>query len=116
MPLNKPWQHYNAAAPPRIPGTPGVFELGDADGQVTYIGFAGGKSRFGLRGEIASRLSGSAEGAFRYEVNMMYLTRYVELLEKHHDLHGALPLRNTTPGEYVPGIVRRRMRATAHGE
>jgi hypothetical protein len=116
MPLNKPWQQYDAASPPRIPGTPGVFELGDTDGQVAYIGFAGGKSRYGLRSEIAARIAAIPGAAFRYEVNLMDLTRFVELLEKHYDLHGSLPASNTAPGEYVPGIVRRRVRAAPGGQ
>lgn len=116
MALNKPWQEYDPAQARRITGALGVYELGDAAGNVVYIGFAGGKSRFGLRGEIVARLanpSGNAEldgkaSKFRYEVNMMYLTRFVELLEKHQDATGAIPAANAMAGEYVPTVVLRR--------
>lgn len=114
MPLKKPWQDAGDPDARRIPGTLGVYEIADAEGNTIYVGFAGGRSRFGLRGEIESRLSAegpnavtSADGRrYRYEVNMMYLTRYVELLEQHIALAGALPPGNQQPGEYVPRLGR----------
>ncbi len=113
MALKKPWQDYDPATAPRVPATLGVYELGDASGNILYIGFAGGKSQFGLRGEIQARLNkdsvaGAPASKFRYEVNMMYLTRFVELLEKQQDAAGALPPGNMVPGEYIPKVVRQR--------
>lgn len=116
MPLNKPWTDYDPATARKLPGALGVYEIGDSEGNVLYVGFAGGKSRYGLRGEIMARFDpASHQGALasqarkhRYEVNMMYMTRFVELLEKHEDALGVLPAGNLAPGEYVPGILRRR--------
>lgn len=65
---------------------------------MIYIGCAGGRSRFGLRGEIARAMQDHADAKrFRYEVNMQYLSRYRELLMTHVAGHGALPRHN--PGE-----------------
>jgi hypothetical protein len=127
MTLNKPWEVYDSTAKRRIPGTLGVYELGNAAGDVVYIGFAGGKSRMGLRGEISARLQerpadeppDAAACQYRYEVNMMYLTRYIELLERHQDAAGQLPPDNMRAGEYIPGPVLRRgrrLRASEEGE
>ncbi len=123
MALNKPWTDYDPATASRLPGALGVYEIGDSEGNVLYVGFAGGKSRYGLRGEILARFDpNSAQGALakqarklRYEVNMMYMTRFIELLEKHQDALGVLPAGNLAPGEYVPGILeRRRHRFNGH--
>ena len=116
MALKKPWVDYEQASAGRLPGALGVYEIGDSDGNVLYVGFAGGKSRFGLRGEIIARFAavppnGMVVGQarkFRYEVNMMYMTRFVELLEKHQESTGVLPSANRLPGEYLPTSVQRR--------
>lgn len=113
MALNKGWTDYNNESEPKLPATLGVYELGDADGNIVYIGLAGAKSRFGLRGEIVTRVGqgdvlGIRPVKYRYEINMAYMTRFVELLEKHVDSFGVLPPGNDQPGEYVPSVVRRR--------
>lgn len=122
MPLAKPWQDASPENLNRTPGALGVYEIGDADGALLYIGFAGGRSRFGLRGEITSRVeqnspnTGAPAGArFRYEVNQMYLTRYVELLERELKASGSLPPKNLLPGEYIPSMVRRLAGTDGHG-
>ena len=110
MPLKKPWQPYDPETAPKLPGALGVYELADENGQVLYIGFAGGRSRFGLRSEIMKHFGGESGNAvtggarsYRLEVNQMYLTRWVELLERHRDGdgEGALPAGNLEPGEYM---------------
>ncbi len=81
----------------------GVYELADADGTVLLIGYAGGRSRFGMRGEIAAaveRTQGAAR--FRYEVTTAYLTRYQELLMVHQAEFGGLPPGNAPE----PGLGR----------
>ena len=108
MALNKLWNDFDPAALKRLPVVTGVFELGDAAGEVVYIGFAGGKTLFGIREEITARLP--VGGRYRYEVNMMYMTRFVELLEMHQDATGRIPKGNVAPGEYVPGVVLRRQK------
>jgi len=45
---------------------------------------------------------------------MMYLTRYVELLERQLQTGEDLPAWNRQPGEYVPTL-RRPRQAAAHG-
>jgi hypothetical protein len=90
--LDKPWIPLDEANVGLVPGQLGVYQFADSAGSVTYIGFAGGRSLFGLRSEIAARI-GSAR-TFRYEVNMQYQTRYRELLMLHRGANGALPLLN----------------------
>ena len=70
--------------------------LADAAGEVVYIGVAGGRSPFGLKGALADVLQAPPAGAtlFRYEVNMAYHTRHVELLQAYHYDHGCLPVGN----------------------
>ena len=80
----------------------GVFQLADETGRVLYIGFAGGKSLFGLRSELEKRLSTAAQ--FRYEVNNQYQTRWRELLMLHQASHGELPEQNRR--EPVPKLGR----------
>ena len=113
MPLAKAWQPWDPTRLKKIPGTLGVFEIGDADGAVVYIGMAGGRTRFGLRERIAACFAGEvapalAESArfYRHEINMMYTTRWVELLERHLHEHGALPAANLASGEQLPRLGR----------
>ena len=122
MPLTKPWQEATPENLQRTPAALGVYEIGGADGTLLYIGFAGGRSRYGLRGEITSRIeqgqanaAGSDGARFRYEVNQMYLTRYVELLERELKASGGLPPKNLLPGEYIPSMVRRAAGSNGHG-
>jgi hypothetical protein len=90
--LDKLWIPLDEANVARVPGQLGVYQLADEGGQVQYIGFAGGRSLFGLRSELAARIA--AAHSFRYEVNMQYQTRYRELLMLHRGQHGELPLLN----------------------
>jgi hypothetical protein len=94
--LTKPWRPLTPEEAARVPGQLGVYELGDDDGRILFIGFAGGRSPFGLRSELQRHAAAGTEGAtrFRYEVNMQYTTRYRELLMAHQARHGALPPGN----------------------
>lgn len=92
--LDKPWLDLSAERVAKLPGQLGVFQLADDDGRVRYIGFAGGKSLFGLRSELQKRLGSAAK--FRYEVNNQYQTRWRELLMLHQASHGELPEMNRT--------------------
>lgn len=110
MPINKPWQQFDPDSVKSLPGNLGVYELGDENGNVIYIGYAGGKSLFGLQGEIAKHFlasdgSPAARGQaryFRYEVNQMYITRWTELLILYREEHGSLPPGNEAPGAQRP--------------
>ena len=53
--LEKPWIALTPEAVKALPGQLGVYQLADAEGRVVYIGFAGGRSLFGLRSELRAR-------------------------------------------------------------
>ena len=94
--MEKPWLPLDQANVAPLPGQLGVFQLADAASNVVAIGYAGGRSLFGLRGVLQDHLGAPPAGAvqFRYEINMQYLTRYRELLMLHVADHGELPLVN----------------------
>jgi hypothetical protein len=91
--LDKPWTELTPEAVKSLPGQLGVYQLADAAGRVVCIGFAGGRSVFGLRSELERALRERPGGAtrFRCEINQQYTTRYQELLMLHVADHGALP-------------------------
>ncbi len=93
--LTKPWQPLTEETVGRLPGQLGVYQLADALGNVLYIGFAGGRSLFGLRSELQGRLGSQGATQFRHEVNMQYTSRHRELLMAHKARHGRLPILNT---------------------
>ena len=94
--MTKPWQALTNDNAARLSGQLGAYQLGDDKGTVVLIGFAGGRSLFGLRGVLMDWAAAPPEGAtqFRCEVNTQYQTRYRELLMLHVADHGALPLHN----------------------
>ena len=105
--LDKPWITLTAEATRTLPGQLGVFALGDAQGRVLHIGYAGGRSLFGLRSAVEEARQRHRDARqFRYEVNMQYLSRYKELLMLHLADHGTLPDGNrderTTLGRLSP--------------
>jgi hypothetical protein len=94
--LAKPWIELTPEAVRALPGQLGVYQLADAEGRVVYIGFAGGRSLFGLRSELERALQERPGGAtlFRIEVNQQYTSRHLELLMLHVADHGSLPVVN----------------------
>lgn len=94
--MTKPWVGLTAESVRALPGQLGVYQLADAAGTVVYVGFAGGRTLFGLRSELEKALAEKPGGAtqFRCEVNQQYTTRYQELLMLHVADHGDLPLVN----------------------
>jgi hypothetical protein len=97
--MDKPWRPLDAATVAGLPGQLGVYQIGDASGEVRYIGYAGGRSLFGLRGELQAQLEardpeGKGGLGFRVEVTTAYLTRHRELLMVHRADHGELPPDN----------------------
>lgn len=94
--MEKPWIALTPEAVRVLPGQLGVYQLADADGRVVYIGYAGGRSLFGLRSELERALRDRPGGAarFRVEINQQYTTRHQELLMLHVADHGSLPLVN----------------------
>jgi hypothetical protein len=94
--MSKPWSALTPEAVRAVPGQLGVYQLADANERVVCIGFAGGRSLFGLRGELQGTLAQPpfAAALFRYEVNQQYTTRFNELLMLHLADHGVLPPAN----------------------
>ncbi|MCZ6619888.1 MAG: hypothetical protein O7E57_17355 [Gammaproteobacteria bacterium] len=85
-------------------GHMGVFQLGNEAGEVLFIGYAGGRSLFGLKGEIQSEFERLADAScYRFEINTAYLSRYQELLMVHVADYGVLPPHNDEP---VPKLGR----------
>lgn len=89
--LTKPWLS-NEQALAKVRGQMGVYQLADADGEVIFMSYAGGRSLGGLRGEITRSLAEQAHACqVRYEITTSYLSRYKELLMLHQAEHGVLP-------------------------
>ncbi len=106
--LDKPWMPLTEEQIAKLTGHLGVYQLANASGDIVYIGVAGGRSLHGLKGELAQALQSPPAGAeqFRYEVNMAYHTRYVELLQAYRHDHGRLPAGNADIDERHLGRLR----------
>src|SRR5262249_61240702 len=61
--MTKPWIELSPEAIKALPGQLGVYQLADPQGHVVFIGFAGGRSLFGLRSELERALRGGPPGA-----------------------------------------------------
>lgn len=93
--LNKPWIPLTRENTRKLGGHMGVYEIQDSAGSVVFIGYAGGRSLFGLRGELEGELDRrGGDHRFRCEVNTQYITRYKELLMVHKADQGELPRDN----------------------
>jgi hypothetical protein len=92
--LDKPWRELTAENVARLGGELGVYQLADAAGRVVRIGYAGGRTLFGLRSEIQAALADGEGAKFRVEVTSQYLSRYEELLMVHKADFGELPPGN----------------------
>ncbi len=92
--LTKPWIPVDEGLA-GLRGHLGVFQLADADQQIVYIGYAGGNSLFGLRGEVSAISKEVSDSAFvRIEITTAYLSRYRELMMIHIADHGSPPPAN----------------------
>ena len=94
--MTKPWLPLTTSGIERLAAHMGVYQLGDAQGKVLYIGVADGRSRFGLRGELEGVVARPLVNAVQYrsEVTTAYATRWQELLMVHVADFGALPIHN----------------------
>ena len=93
--LDKPWVDLTAENVARLAGELGVYHLADAEGRVLRIGYAGGRSLFGLRGELQRELAARGAGySFRWEATSTYLSRRDELLMLHLGQSGSFPPDN----------------------
>ena len=95
--LNKDWIPLDKEHVEAIAGHLGVYQLGNEHGDIVYIGVAGGRSRYGLKGELATTLAAGLADVtcFRIEINMSYRTRHLELLQAYVHDHGRLPENNS---------------------
>jgi hypothetical protein len=91
--MSKQWVPIDEARR-RLRGNLGVFQLADETGEVIYIGYAGGSSTYGLRGEVDAALADIAATSVRWEVNTQYLSRFRELMMVHIADHGVPPSKN----------------------
>ena len=94
--LDKPWIEFSKQSIDKVTGHLGVYQIANAGKEIIYIGVAGARSRFGLRGELQKwlELDDIATSFFRLEVTMAYKTRHAELLQIFlHDFK-RLPLAN----------------------
>ena len=92
------WTPLTIAAAEALPGCPGVYELAEQDGTVVRIAYAGGRSLFGLRGDLAeaARAHSERDLRFRVEQNMQYMSRWRELPMVHRRRHVMLADENPT--------------------
>ncbi|MGE0699865.1 MAG: hypothetical protein AB7O57_12285 [Hyphomicrobiaceae bacterium] len=104
--MTKAWVPLTPEIVKKLPGQLGVFQLADAKGDVVFIGFAGGRSLFGVRSEIEKAMADPSISAsqFRVEINQQYTTRYQELLMLHVHDHGSVPTGNV--GKPLPTLGR----------
>ena len=54
--LDKPWIPLTPEHIAQLSGHLGVYQLADAAGEIVYIGMAGGRSLFGLKGALTEAL------------------------------------------------------------
>jgi len=102
----KPWIDLTAENVDSLPGSTGIYELGDETGTVFDICFAGGHSLFGLRSELQSQLAADRAGwKFRYEVTSQYMSRFHELVNIANAV-GDLPEGLQQRGVIATGFIR----------
>lgn len=100
--IRGPWRPLTEAECRRLPPSTGVYEV-RRQGVVDFVGYAGGASKFGLRGELAALASSAGDAVeFRAEANSAYLTRWAELLGVHLAIHGRVPSGNES--HQPPGL------------
>ncbi|MCZ6706660.1 MAG: hypothetical protein O7A71_01765 [Chloroflexi bacterium] len=103
MTITKAWLAPDPPALQQIPAVLGVYELADTAGVVIYIGMAGGREPFGLRGRIEAHFSDQElnpvlrerAALYRWESNQQYTTQRTEMLMRYAQEHAdALPEGN----------------------
>ncbi len=92
--IGRPWVVLAPEAIDALPAQLGVYEIGDDAGSVVRIGFAGGRSPFGMRSALDGELEAGIGTRFRHEFTHGYLTRFEELLMVYVAQHGAVPPGN----------------------
>ncbi|MFN0093158.1 MAG: hypothetical protein ACKVVT_00055 [Dehalococcoidia bacterium] len=104
MPVSE-WRRFDAYEVAKLPPSPGVFELADAEGRVLFIGIAGTKTRGGLKAALTKELQAPGEAyQFRYEPTPRYLPREQELLTAYAVANGGLPPVNRARARKRAGL------------
>ncbi len=107
MSIRKPWTAASADAIQAVPAVVGVYEIADLEGELLYIGQAGGREPFGLRSRLAAHFGGAEANpvlrerahSFRWEANQQYTTKRLELLMQYQrDQAAAWPPANAAGG------------------
>ena len=117
MRIRKEWKPWDTSVDfKKVPGTMGVYEIADEQHACIYIGYAGGTSPHGLRGELY-RIFGMPPGSetwnwshpqpdgiapelkqraryFRYEENSNAYSRWVECLTRYREDYDDVPELN----------------------
>lgn len=101
--IRSPWSELSDIAVAALHANPGVYELADASGETLLIGYAGGKSLFGLRGEVGKYIGDPKAAMFRVEQNMQYISRWKELLMVFRSQEGVLPVMNPAEDDFGLG-------------
>ena len=106
--MDKSWIPLNVANVTKLAAHLGVYQLANNKGEILYIGMADARTLFGLKGELTKVLDEPPADVtqFRYEVNMSYRTRRLELLAAHVSDHGGLPIANTDIDESSLGRIQ----------
>ena len=74
---------------------------------MVYIGYAGGRTRFGLRESIPAAIAANTRAvSYRFEINQMYTSRWIDLLSRYRNEHGTVPEGNLASGEELPRLGR----------
>jgi len=94
--LEKPWLALTSENVNQLQGQLGVYQIANSEKEILSIRYAGGRSLFGLQGELTDLLEKNPDETlyFRVEVNMQYMTRHEELLMIHMADFGELPKYN----------------------
>ena len=106
--LEKPWIQFSKERISSLAGHLGVYQLGNAEKEIIYIGLADARSQLGLRGELENWLDENtlAINFFRFEVTMAYKTRYLELIQVFLSDFGRLPEANIQLDKKTLGRLR----------
>jgi hypothetical protein len=106
--MTKHWRPLIADEVAGLAGHLGVYQLGNAAGDIVQIGCADARTRFGLRGVLQDALAEPPLDAtcFRTESTMAYRTRYMELLQVYLHDHAALPPGNQELDLASLGVLR----------
>ncbi len=92
--LTKPWRPVDEIEGV-LKGHLGVYQLANADDEIVYIGFAGGASLYGLKGEVSERVAELEDATqFRVEITASYMSRWRELMMVHIADTGESPRHN----------------------